>query len=84
MGNATRKQYSPEQKVQIVLELLKEEKSLSQLASEHGIHHSQILRWKKQALWRAFPERSLRTTRAMRSKWPVNGRWRLSTRRLVL
>ena len=50
MGNATRKHYSPEQKVQIVLELLKEEKSLSQLASEHGMHHSQILRWKKQAL----------------------------------
>ena len=50
MGSATRKHYSPEQKVQIVLELLKEEKSLSQLASEHGMHHSQILRWKKQAL----------------------------------
>ncbi|NDU80026.1 MAG: transposase [Ferrovum sp.] len=50
MGTTTRKHYSPEQKVQVVLELLKEEKSLSQLASEHGIHHSQILRWKKQAL----------------------------------
>jgi putative transposase len=50
MGIATRKQYTPEQKVQIVLEYLKEERSLSQLASEHGIHHSQIVRWKKQAM----------------------------------
>ena len=32
------------------MELLREEKSLSQLASEYGIHHSQILRWKTQAL----------------------------------
>ena len=50
MGTATRKHYSPEQKVRIVLEFLKEEKSLSQLASEYGIHHSLIVRWKKQAL----------------------------------
>jgi transposase len=50
MGTATRKHYSPEEKARIVLELLKEEKSLSQLASEYGIHHSQITRWKKQAL----------------------------------
>lgn len=32
MGRVTRKHYSPEQKVQIVLELLKEEKSLRQQA----------------------------------------------------
>ena len=50
MRNGTRKHYSPEQKDQVVLELLKEKQSLSQLASEHGIHRSQILRWKKQAL----------------------------------
>ncbi|MDA8059545.1 MAG: transposase [Nitrospiraceae bacterium] len=50
MGRATRKHYSSEKKVQIILELLKEEKSLSQLASEHGMHHSQLLRWKKKTL----------------------------------
>ena len=50
MGTATRKHYSVDKKVQIVLELLKEEKTLSQLASEYGIHHSQITRWKKQVM----------------------------------
>ena len=59
MGTATRKHYSVDQKVQIVLELLKEEKTLSQLAAAYGIHHSQITRWKKrghgQSFRRLFP-----------------------------
>ena len=50
MGTAIRKHYSVDQKVQIILELLKEEKTLSQLASAYGIHHSQITRWKNQVL----------------------------------
>jgi putative transposase len=33
-----RRKFSPEEKAQIVQEILKEEKSISQLASEHGIH----------------------------------------------
>ena len=33
-----RKQHSPEFKAQIVLEILKEEKSISELASEYDIH----------------------------------------------
>lgn len=45
-----RKRYSPELKAQIVLELLREEKTVSQLASDYGIHHSVINRWKNQAL----------------------------------
>src|SRR5690625_3744197 len=45
-----RKRYTPTFKSQIVLEILKEEKSLSQLSSEHGIHISQLRQWKKQAL----------------------------------
>jgi transposase-like protein len=46
----TRKHYSPQQKAQIVLELLKEEKTVAQIASEYGIHPNQLHRWKKQAL----------------------------------
>ena len=45
-----RKQYSPEFKSKVVLELLREEKTLSQLASEHGVHHSLLVRWRSQAL----------------------------------
>ncbi len=45
-----RKQYTPEMKAQLVLEILKEEKSISELASEHNIHPNQLGRWKKEAL----------------------------------
>jgi transposase-like protein len=45
-----RKQYSANLKAQLVLEVLKEEKALSQIASEHGIHPNQLRRWKSQAL----------------------------------
>jgi transposase len=45
-----RKQYTPEMKAQIVLEILKEEKSLSELASEHDMHPNQLSRWKREAL----------------------------------
>jgi putative transposase len=45
-----RKRFSPNKKAQIVLEILKEEKSISQIASENGIHPNVLYRWKKQAL----------------------------------
>jgi transposase-like protein len=47
---STRKKYDPKLKTKIVLELLKEEKTVSQLASEHGIHHSVLIRWRDQAV----------------------------------
>ena len=46
----SRKHYSAQQKAQIVLELLKEEKTVAQIAAEYGIHPNQLHRWKKQAL----------------------------------
>jgi putative transposase len=45
-----RKRYSAAFKAQIVQELLKENKSLTQLASEHGVHPNQLRDWKKLAL----------------------------------
>ena len=45
-----RKNYTPEFKSKVVLDLLREEKTLSQLASEHGIHNSLLVRWRSQAL----------------------------------
>lgn len=47
---SVRKKYSADFKTKIVLEILKEEKSLSQISSEYGIHTTQLNRWKKQAL----------------------------------
>lgn len=45
-----RNRYTPEFKSQIVLEIFKEEKSLSELASHHGIHVNQLRQWKKAVL----------------------------------
>lgn len=45
-----RKRHTPAFKAQIVKEALKEEKTLSQLASENDIHPNQISAWKATAL----------------------------------
>ena len=45
-----RKHYSASFKVQTVLSVLREEKSVSQIASETGVHPTQISKWKSQAL----------------------------------
>jgi len=45
-----RKHFSATQKAQIALEILKEEKTVSQIASEYGVHPNVLYRWKKQAL----------------------------------
>lgn|SRR5271157_2997148 len=49
-----RKQYSAEQKAQIVLEMLKEDQTLAQTAAAYGIHPNQLRKWKTQAIAR-FP-----------------------------
>lgn len=45
-----RKRYTPAQKAAIVLDLLKEEETLSQIASRHGVHPNLLRKWKAQAL----------------------------------
>ena len=45
-----RKHFSATQKAKIALEILKEEKTVSQIASEYGVHPNVLYRWKKQAL----------------------------------
>jgi transposase len=46
----TRRRFTPEEKARLVLEILKEEKSVSQLASENGIHANVLTRWKTEAV----------------------------------
>ncbi len=43
-----RKRYSAIFKGKVVLEALKEQKTLHELASAYGIHPNQIMNWKKQ------------------------------------
>ena len=45
-----RKRLSASQKAQIVLEAIREDKSVAQIASKNSIHPNQIHKWKKQAL----------------------------------
>lgn len=41
-----RKHYSASFKAQVVLELLREEKTVAQLASEYGVHPTMLHRWR--------------------------------------
>ncbi len=45
-----RKSYSASFKAQVVLEMLKEQKSVAELASEYGVHPSILHRWRRQAV----------------------------------
>ena len=45
-----RKQYSATFKAQIVLEALKEIKTVAQIASEHQLHPNLVTKWKQEAV----------------------------------
>ena len=45
-----KKQYTPNFKAQVVLELLKEEKTIAQIASEYEVHPTQLKNWKAEAI----------------------------------
>lgn len=46
----TRKHYSATFKAQVVLEALKETKTVAQLASDHQIHPNLLTKWKQEAI----------------------------------
>lgn len=50
MQKQHRKQYTAEFKAEVVKEMLREEKTVSQISAEHGIHTSQLYKWRDQAL----------------------------------
>jgi transposase-like protein len=49
MKHMNRRTFSPEQKAKIVLELLKESKTIAELAAEYEIYPNQLQRWKSEA-----------------------------------
>jgi transposase len=46
----TRKRYSPEFKAKVALEAIRGDLTLAELAAKHGIHHTMIATWKRQAI----------------------------------
>src|SRR5438105_8974531 len=46
----TRKTYSASFKTEVVREILRETRSVSQIAAQHGIHPNQLYLWRDQAL----------------------------------
>jgi len=50
MSRRKPRKYSPQFKAKVALEALKEEKSLSELATKFDVHPNLISKWKRQAL----------------------------------
>ena len=50
MSAAKRRRFSPEFKAKVALEAIKEEQTLSEIASRFGVHASQITKWKRELL----------------------------------
>lgn len=44
-----KKQYTPNEKAQLVLEAIRGEKTINEIASENGIHPNMLSRWKREA-----------------------------------
>lgn len=50
MEGKIRRVHSSSFKVQVALAAIKEEKTITQLASQFAVHSTQIVKWKKQAI----------------------------------
>lgn len=46
----TRKRYSGDFKAKVALEALRGDLTLAELAAKHGVHHTMIAAWKRQAI----------------------------------
>lgn len=49
MGNSIRRKHSPDFKTTVVMELLKEEETVSEISSKFSIHPTQAKQWKVKA-----------------------------------
>ena len=44
-----RKAHTPDEKAKMVLEVLRGERTINEIASEHGVHPNMLSRWKREA-----------------------------------
>jgi transposase len=47
---ATRKRYSADFKAKVALEAIRGDLTLAELGTKHGVHHTMIAAWKRQAI----------------------------------
>ena len=47
---ATRKRYDSRFKAQVVLEAIRNQRTIAEIASEYGVHANQITKWKRRVL----------------------------------
>ena len=72
MQKKKRKQYTAEFKAKLVKEMLKEEKTVGQLATEYEVHSNMLYRWRDQALAGLpglFSERAAQELAAKEAEW---------------
>ncbi|MGA8556396.1 MAG: IS3 family transposase [Candidatus Acidiferrales bacterium] len=50
MKSRQRRSFSAEMKARIALEAIKEQKTIQEIASHYGVHPSQVMNWKRQAI----------------------------------
>jgi putative transposase len=71
---ATRKRYDNRFKARVVLEALKNDRTIAEISSEHGVHANQITKWKRQVLdglpgiFSSKPERDQRDNEALQAE----------------
>ncbi|MBC7923995.1 MAG: transposase [Ferruginibacter sp.] len=73
MKAKSRRQFTPDFKVKVVLEGVRQNKTLNQIASEHELHPQQLHAW-KQAFLAVFPEYSI-NQREQKSRLMKPGRF---------
>lgn len=72
MQKQQRKLHSAEFKAKVVKEMLREEKTVSQLASEYEVHTSQLYKWKDQAITglpSLFSDQALKEHKEKEAEW---------------
>ena len=65
-----RKRHTAQFKFQIAVEAIKNDQTVNQLASKHGLHPSQISQWKRQLLDEGATVFSTTTAQQLRNKKP--------------
>jgi transposase-like protein len=72
MQKKKRKQYTADFKAKVVKEMLREEKTVGQLASEYAVHSNMLYRWRDQAvagLPGLFSDQSAQELAAKEAEW---------------